>query len=74
MDAAGVWAVDKGNRSVIQNGEEVPVPLSEQKFSGNLRVRVSPETHRHLAICAKGTGRITQQVSDRALGGSLLRG
>ncbi len=54
---------------MIQNGEQVPVPLSEQKFSGNLKVRVSPETHRHLAICAKEQGvSLNRYLTERLAG------
>ncbi|GGJ57151.1 type II toxin-antitoxin system HicB family antitoxin [Glutamicibacter ardleyensis] len=34
------------------SGEEVPVPFSVRKFSGSIRVRVSPEKHRDLTIAA----------------------
>jgi len=39
-----------------ENGEEIPVPFADRHFSGNLKVRVSPEMHRQLAICAVEQG------------------
>lgn len=38
------------------NGEDVPLPFSERNYSGNIKVRVSPETHRHLATAATEQG------------------
>lgn len=41
-----------------KNGETVPVPLAERRYSGEFRVRIPPELHRKLAIDAH-----EQQVS-----------
>ena len=38
------------------NGESLPVPFSEKKYSGNFQVRIPPEAHRNLAIQAAETG------------------
>lgn len=38
-------------------GKDVPPPLAEEKFSGNLHIRVEPSTHRDLAIKARMSGR-----------------
>ncbi|MBP3730221.1 MAG: toxin-antitoxin system HicB family antitoxin [Mailhella sp.] len=38
------------------NGETVPVPLSERKYSGHFVVRTTPETHRKLAMQAAEAG------------------
>ncbi|MDP5016850.1 MAG: type II toxin-antitoxin system HicB family antitoxin [Dolichospermum sp.] len=38
------------------NGEEVPVPLAEKKYSGKFQVRLTPEQHRKLAIEAAENG------------------
>lgn len=38
------------------SGEVVPLPFSEWMYSGNIKVRVSPETHRDLAIAAAEQG------------------
>jgi predicted HicB family RNase H-like nuclease len=35
-----------------QQGEEIPVPLSERKFSGTFNVRVGEQLHRDLAMQA----------------------
>lgn len=32
--------------------ETVPQPFSEKKYSGTLTLRIPPEVHRNLAICA----------------------
>ena len=34
---------------MIEDGEVLPTPLSDQKFSGKILVRVSPEKHRELS-------------------------
>jgi predicted HicB family RNase H-like nuclease len=39
-----------------KSGEQVPEPLSLQKFSGSLLVRVPPEQHRELALEAAEQG------------------
>lgn len=54
----------KGIRQVVAesvadmsaNGEEVPVPLAEKRFSGEFRVRIPPEVHRALAMQAAEQG------------------
>lgn len=38
------------------NGEPIPVPLSEKRYSGEFRVRITPERHRALAIQAAEQG------------------
>ncbi|MFF1828976.1 type II toxin-antitoxin system HicB family antitoxin [Paenarthrobacter sp. NPDC058233] len=43
-------------QDMISEGEQVPVPLVEREFSGNLRVRVSPAKHRQLVILAQEQG------------------
>ncbi|WP_240630133.1 type II toxin-antitoxin system HicB family antitoxin [Specibacter cremeus] len=40
-------------RDMQDNGEDVPTPFAEREYSGNLRVRVSPEKHRKLVIAAR---------------------
>jgi len=37
-------------QSVVEDGAEIPEPLSSQKFSGNIMVRATPEMHRALII------------------------
>ena len=32
------------------NGEKIPTPISEKKYSGKFQVRITPERHRMLAI------------------------
>ena len=35
-----------------ENGEKIPDPISERKFSGKLQLRIPPEQHRMLAMHA----------------------
>lgn len=39
--------------SLVARGLQVPVPLSEQRFSGKIPLRVDPVLHRNLAVKAK---------------------
>lgn len=32
------------------NGEHLPVPFADRKYSGKFQVRIPPELHRHLVI------------------------
>lgn len=38
------------------NGEDVPLPFADRNYSGNLRVRITPEKHRRLAVAAQEQG------------------
>jgi predicted HicB family RNase H-like nuclease len=38
------------------SGETIPSPLSEKHYSGEFRVRIPPEVHRHLALEAAEQG------------------
>lgn len=44
------------------NGEAVPQPLSERKFTGDLRVRLPPNLHRRLATEAQESSRSLNRV------------
>lgn len=54
----------KGIRAVVaqtvanmnEQGEPVPEPLAEKRYSGEFRVRIPPEQHRTLAIQAAEQG------------------
>lgn len=37
-------------------GEEVPAPIAERRYSGEFRVRIPPEQHRRLALQAQEQG------------------
>jgi predicted HicB family RNase H-like nuclease len=39
-----------------KNGEPIPEPLAEKRYSGEFRVRIPPEQHRALAIKAAEQG------------------
>ena len=53
-----------GIRSVVadvvadmgQQGEAVPVPIAERRYSGEFRVRLPPEQHRRLVLQASEQG------------------
>ncbi len=38
------------------NGEQIPKPLSEKRYSGEFRVRIPPDVHRILAMQAAEQG------------------
>lgn len=38
------------------SGENVPVPFASREYSGNIRLRVSPQKHRDLSIKASEQG------------------
>lgn len=54
----------KGIRKVVSDvvadmdaaGEPIPSPLAEKHYSGQFRVRIPPEVHRHLALEAAEQG------------------
>jgi predicted HicB family RNase H-like nuclease len=49
-----------------ENGEAVPEPFSDRKYSGKFMVRVPPEQHRNLAIEAAEIGvSLNRYVSSR---------
>ncbi len=51
------------------NGEPVPEPLAERRFSGKFMVRVPPELHRSLATRAAEEGvSLNRYVSSRLVG------
>lgn len=41
---------------MVESGEEIPVPLAEREYSGSIRLRVTPNKHRELAIRAQEQG------------------
>ena len=41
---------------MLEDGETPPEPISDRTFSGNFMVRVTPETHRALALRAAEEG------------------
>ncbi len=48
------------------NGEEIPQPYSERTYSGNIKLRVSPEKHRQLTIAAAEQGvSLNRYLSER---------
>lgn len=49
-----------------RNGEEVPSPLAERTFSGNIKFRVSPIVHRNLVVAASEQGvSLNRYLSER---------
>ena len=41
---------------MLENGEEIPIPISSRNYSGKFMVRIPPEVHRHLALEAIEAG------------------
>lgn len=43
-------------KDMLANGEPIPVPFADKKYSGKFQVRIPPEQHRILAIEAAEHG------------------
>ena len=54
------------------NGESVPQPLSEKRYSGEFRVRIPPELHRQLALMAAEQGVSLNRLASAKLAGQNL--
>lgn len=52
-----------------QEGEQVPKPLADRTYSGNLMVRMAPETHRRLAVEAAEEGVSLNRLVNARLAG-----
>ena len=48
--------VAEGIKIMGADGDSIPEPLSNKKYSGKFSVRIPPEVHRHLAIQAAEEG------------------
>ncbi len=65
----------KGIRQVVAeviadlraNGEAVPVPIAEKRYSGEFRVRIPPDLHRSLALQAAEQGVSLNRVASAKL-------
>lgn len=56
-------------RDMGANGEVLPQPLGERRYSGKFQVRIPPERHRLLAMEAAEAGvSLNRLVSDRLAG------
>jgi predicted HicB family RNase H-like nuclease len=51
------------------NGEAVPVPLAEKRYSGEFRVRIPPQVHRSLAMEAAEQGVSLNRLASAKLAG-----
>lgn len=51
------------------NGEIVPQPLAEKRYSGEFRVRIPPELHRSLAMQAAEQGISLNRLASAKLAG-----
>lgn len=59
---------------MLDGGEQPPEPLGDRKYTGNIRLRVSPSLHRELAIEAQEEGKSMNRVlEDRLLSRSRAR-
>lgn len=54
------------------NGEAVPEPLAERRFSGEFRVRIPPHVHRSLAVEAAEQGISLNRLASSKLASSKL--
>lgn len=48
-------------------GEDVPRPLADRHFSGKFNLRLGPQLHRHMALCAAEEGLSLNQYVVRKL-------
>ena len=51
------------------NGEAIPEPLAEKRYSGEFRVRIPPEVHRALAMQAAEQGISLNRLASAKLAG-----
>jgi len=60
-------AVEKAFRDAAENGTELPKPIEQTEFSGELELKVSPSLHRELAFLATTEGVELNQMCDELL-------
>jgi len=66
--------VEKAFRQAAENGKEMPAPLENIEFSGELAVKVSPSLHRELVFLAKSDGvEIEQLLAEIVTAGCAIR-
>jgi predicted HicB family RNase H-like nuclease len=59
-------AIEAYIESLKKHGEEIPQPLAEKSFSGNIPLRVEPALHRKLAIEANfKNNRLNQLIAEK---------
>ena len=51
------------------NGEAIPAPLAEKRYSGEFRVRIPPQVHRSLAMEAAEQGVSLNRLASAKLAG-----
>lgn len=49
-------------KDMKKNGETIPIPLGDRKFSGEFRLRIPPALHRELVIESEETGISLNQI------------
>jgi predicted HicB family RNase H-like nuclease len=54
---------------MIANGEDLPAPLAEKRYSGEFRVRIPPQVHRALALEAAEQGISLNRLASAKLTG-----
>ena len=52
---------------MLENGEEIPIPISSRNYSGKFMVRIPPEVHRHLALEAIEAGVSLNRIASAKL-------
>ncbi len=68
------WCASSGVEVIadlLANGESVPEPLAEKRYSGEFRVRIPPELHRHLALMAAEQGVSLNRLASAKLAGVI---
>ncbi|BCG65385.1 MAG: antitoxin [Methyloprofundus sp.] len=64
----GIHLVVKGClEDMLENGEEIPTPISSRSYSGKFMVRIPPEVHRHLALEAIEAGVSLNRIASAKL-------
>jgi len=59
--------VEECLEDMLQNGEEIPLPISLRDYSGKFMVRIPPEVHRHLALEAIEAGVSLNRIASSKL-------
>ena len=54
-------------KDMMENGEDIPRPISIRQYSGKFMVRVPPEVHRHLALEAAEYGVSLNRIASAKL-------
>ena len=67
-------AIESYVEALVAEKTPVPVPISEQEFSGKLNVRLGPDLHRDVAVRAASEGKSINDILLEAARSSLKEG